>query len=400
MPLLVIDQLRGNPRFIMFIAGMFSTAILIGAREYARVRYGLEVMGDASGVGVVAGTFAVTASLSSVLGGRVVDSYKPRIVLIGGLITNGLLNALLTIMIATSSLNVISLIAVTALEGICTGFLLPALLKVQASLVGKEARGSAEIINILRVGLGTLVGMLIATALGAPAIIMAVCAGLSFLGAWLAWFTTRSLAHGQLVKTNHTFRHVVEELKNNPPFRAVVFMDLVLVFLIPTQLTNIVLADLNLLSLTTIAFTAALIGVICGQLALSISGLQITVRRNLNLAYCTFVVLVVVGFVTLQNDWLVRQYFVMSVLLFIGSATSSYALGTTSALLQQLVPAEIRGTVAGYINLGRWMLIAVGAWILATIAVVHDVRWLLAFLALMLITGWLATRGFRGISLR
>lgn len=393
-------QLRATPRFFGYMLALVPASLLIGMREIARLEYGLSTTGNVSGVGVIAGSFSIAVAVTSVFGGRAADRFRPRSILVTGLALTAVISSLIALLIATDRMTIVTLVMLSAAEGVAAAFLLPAVIKGQAAIVAADAKGSAEIVNLLRLGLGTLLGVVIAGWLDDPVLTMVVGAVFTVVAAIAMWLIASDARPAHASASNHSFRRVVADIAANPALRTAVVIDLVIALTLPTQLTSVVLTERDRLALSGVAFAAGLSGVVAGQLLLAVTGLREAVRRNLTIAYSIFLALALIGVFGLAEGWAMRNTTVMVAMLFIGSASSAYALATTGGLIQQHVPDEIRGTLAGLMNTGRFILIALGAWLLTTVALLSDARYVMGFLALELAVVLVATRAFAGITLR
>ncbi|MBM3687308.1 MAG: MFS transporter, partial [Actinobacteria bacterium] len=158
----VLDQLKGSPRFALFMLLMVPAAGTIGAKEAARLDYVTDAFGSALGIGSVGAVIAVGTAIAGSVAGPLCDRINPRGVLL-----------LSFAMIAASNLVTVALLIQGALAtglievlafwyGLAFGIGVPALLKLQAALVPLDARGSAEIINILRLSVGGIIGVFLA----------------------------------------------------------------------------------------------------------------------------------------------------------------------------------------------------------------------------------------------
>ena len=89
---------------------------------------------------------------------------------------------------------------------------------------------------------------------------------------------------------------------------------------------------------------------------------------------------------------------ITTLLFVVGSATSTYAVSYTSALIQQGVPEDIRGRLTGFMTAGRSVLIAGAALVTVMVAEGLNSVPMLVMLAGALVILIVATHAFRGLS--
>jgi len=399
----VLDQLKGSPRFALFMLLMVPAAGTIGAKEAARLDYVTDAFGSALGIGSVGAVIAVGTAIAGSVAGPLCDRINPRGVLL-----------LSFAMIAASNLVTVALLIQGALAtglievlafwyGLAFGIGVPALLKLQAALVPLDARGSAEIINILRLSVGGIIGVFLARISPSPEVTLAACAAtLAVVGVGVAVLTrpvrpavSASPAAGQSGAGFAGLRRVLREM---PVLRSIVIADLVITFVVPTQLSNVVLVDEGNESLVLLVLLGGVVGVMVGRLSLVVTGSLGPVRRQLVGVFTAYAVVCVASVLVVAAGWLLASGLVAGAFVLLGSATSSYCLGLLAALVQQTVPDHVRGALSGLMAAARSLLIALAASVITLIVLPFSAMAVLMVLSVLTIGSLLVLRGFRGIT--
>lgn len=369
----------------------------VGAREAARLDYLADSLPGEVGVGMVALVYALALAGGSVLAGRGVDTRDARPVLVGSMVLSGALAGGNAWVLTRGAMPVGWLLASTALEAALLGAAGTSLLKIQAALVPTASRGAAETVNIVRIGLGVAAGTVVAGILGEPvagltlAAVLLVMVGLAT--AAVTWSADVPRATGGRVR----MAHLVENVRARPALRATILVDLALAVVLPTQFIALVVTDQQAPELATLAFTASLLGLLLGRLALLVTGIDAAVARRLRVAYLTFAALLVAATPSLVGGWVLDYPALVAALLFVGSALMAFSQNVPLALLQQQVPEEIRGSLSGAMNAARNLLIAGTALSLSALTHVFSSAVLTAALGVLLVAGYLVTGQFRGI---
>ena len=396
----VFALLRSSTRFWVLSTVTLVSAASVAGREIARLKFATEALGDASGIGIIGVVFAVTLGASGLVFGRVVDVRNPRRLYVGSLLFSAVLAAFNVWVLAQGTMPLWWMIVTTALEGVYFGIAGPAYLKIQAALVGPSAKGAAEIVSILRLGVGAIIGTLLAGLSDRPGPILAGCAVAAAVSALAVELVVRSVPFSAERTEMAPLAVIRSRLRDVPWIRPTIVADLVLAFVLPTQFVALVIIDRSLESVTTTAFVSSLSGVLAGRLLLTVIGLRGDLRRAVLLPYVLFLVLTAVGAAAMIDDWIFDRPIVIAVGLFLGSAAMTYAQSATAALIQQQVPEEIRGAVSGAMNGGRNALMAISGGIVAAIAVATSAMGITVALTIGLVVGLVVTGGFRGVRLR
>ena len=389
-------EVRRSPRFLALMLVMLVAAVGYGGRDTARLAYMTELTGDASGIGISAALFAIGLAMGGLMSGPIADRFDPRRLLVVGMALQGLgslvIGGLLLVGVTTPEVYAV----VALLEGAFAGACVPALVTTQAAMVPTDARGSAEIISILRLGLGAAIGIVlaglspspVATVLGVGVLLVAVSVPIAFI--------TAPIDIPRRVR--HLAGRVLDTLRTHPVLRRVVVADLVLCIVLPTQFTNLILADRKDPSLVSAALVGGVLGVLVGRLVLTATGSHGAVRWQLLVSDGGYIALCFVGIFLVATDAAFASPWIPAILLFTGGGLAAYTQGLLAALVQQQVPDDVRGRLSGAMAAARSLLIAASAILLTAIVVPLSAIGGIVFVTVAGLVALLALRGFRGIT--
>jgi hypothetical protein len=367
-------------------------AATLGAKERARLDYVTEAFGDARGIGTVAVVMAVSLAVGGVTAGVLADRVRPQLLLFSGICATVLVNLATGLALLDGPLSIDRVVASTAVEWVSAGIIIPALLKVQATLVPQDARGSAEIVNVLRLGIGGIIGILLASYSPSSAATVLACAGVMACVGIGQLVVTRGLpSPARSVAAGRAEMSLWAVLRTNGALRRVVIADLVLTFVIPTQLSNSVLVEEGDVVLVLPVLLNGVFGVLVGRLTLLFTGSLGDVRRALLISF---------GLYATVAGLLLERAELASVGIFLGSSLSAFALGMLSALVQQLVPDDIRGALSGSMAAARSLLVGASAGLLAILIVPLSSEAVIVVVAVLAVAALAAVRGFSGIAAR
>ena len=235
-----LGEVRQSPRFLALMLVMLVAAIGYGGRDVSRLRYTTELTGDALGIGVAAAVFAVGLALGGLASGPITDRFDPRRLLVAGMALQGCVS-LVTAVMLLMGVTTDGAFAVTILvDGVFAGACVPALATTQAAMVPASARGSAEIISILRLGIGVALGLMLSGLSPSPGVTLIGVGVVLCLVAVPIALITRPV---EIPRRRRDSGRVLEVLKTHPVLRRVVVADLVLCVAVPTQFANVILAS-------------------------------------------------------------------------------------------------------------------------------------------------------------
>lgn len=393
----VLDQLKGSPRFAVFMLVMLPTAIALGAKEVARLQYVTGVFGSAGGIGTVGVVVAVAVALGGATSGPLCDRINPRGVLIISILGVACSNVISSTLIFRGELTVPIVLVIAVFDGASLGVGAPALLKIQAALVPHDARGSAEIVNIFRLSLGAVVGLILASLSPSPAYTLLVGGAVTFgVAAGVAWVTSRvSATRVRSVQAGPV--GLWSTLFALPSLRYVVIADLVLTFAIPTQLSNVVLAEEGDVSLILPVLLAGVLGVLIGRLTLVATGSTGDVRRQLLVAFGVFIGVALLAVPLTVSGFTLESGLISACFILAGSASSSYVLGLLAALVQQQVPDDVRGALSGFMAAARSLLIAGAAALITAVVVPLSSAAVVVTVCALAVVALAVVRGFAGV---
>lgn len=394
----VIGLLRPTPRIFVLSGVLLLTAATVAARETARIDYATDSVGSEAGVGLVAAVWAISLAVISPWGGRLADARRAGTILVLAFMVAAVNQLASAWVLSQGTMPVPYLVATSIVEGLIFGLVVPALVKVQAAIVRPDARGAAEILNILRIGIGGVIGAFLGAA-STPVAVNFVGGLVVVAVAIVIHVLTRSVDMPVRRAGLASWIEVRAHLRTVPWIRPTIVTDLVLTFVLPTQFIALVIVDRGADELTSVALVSSLLGVLVGRLLLTATGLRGDLRRRVLLPIIVFAALGAIGAVTMIDDWLLDHPPLLAVLVFIASMAMTTAQAIPLALLQQQLPDEVRGAVSGVMNAARYLLVAGAVAILAAVTVGFTAVQSAGLLCILAVVGIASTRGFRGLRL-
>ncbi|MBM3670508.1 MAG: hypothetical protein FJW97_10985 [Actinobacteria bacterium] len=175
-------------------------------------------------------------------------------------------------------------------------------------------------------------------------------------------------------------------------------MDLTLSLVIPTQLVNLVMSNLDAPNIAAASIASGMVGVLLGRLALTLIGFRGNPRVILLITVGSLCCVQFLGAVSLTDRWILSQPLALPAIVILGTIASTYAQGLLAAIIQQDVTEEYRGRLGSILVAGRNILISVGALAGALGAATLGAQWLLGLLACSLLVVIGVTRGFSVLS--
>ncbi|MFM8516168.1 MAG: MFS transporter [Actinomycetota bacterium] len=395
----VFQQLRATPRIFAFMGLLIGSAMSLGAREVARWQYLDEAFSDEWGLGETAAVAAVTVAVTSLTLGRVMDRRDPRPFVLVAFALAILPNGLIGFLLLQGPLPIWIALVAAAFDGAGLGLAGVSLLKTQAAFVNPGAEGAAEILNVLRLGIGGVLGALLAGLSPDPAWTLLATVPLLAVSSFLVWIVMRPITPrtppAGLARIGLS---VVAYLRATPRLARIVGVDLTLSLVIPTQLVNLVLTNLDAPNIAAASIASGMVGVLLGRLALTLIGFRGNPRLILLITVGSLSCLQFLGAVSLTDRWILSQPLALPAIVILGTIASTYAQGLLAAIIQQEVAEEYRGRLGSILVAGRNILISVGALAGALSAVTLGAQWLLGLLACSLLVVIGVTRGFSVLS--
>jgi hypothetical protein len=253
-------------------------------------------------------------------------------------------------------------------------------------------------VNILRSGVGAALGTVVAGIIGDDVATLVLSGATSVtVGAAIAAIVA-PMSIPAPVAFRRRVRDLVPAVRARPALRRTAIVDLVFAVVLPTQFIALVIVDLDAPEVATVAFTASLLGVLLGRLALTVTGLRGSPTRRLRATYLGFTALCVVATPALIGGWILERTVLLAVMLFTGSALISFAQSLPIALLQQQVPDEFRGSLSGAMNAARSLLIGAAAAAFTVLTYIHNATVLAAAVTATLAAGYLLAGRFQGLT--
>lgn len=390
----VYAQLRQTPRVFVFMALLLGGAISLGSKEVARWQYLDEAFDSEWGLGSAAAISAVAVAVTSLLVGRIIDRRDPRPFVVGALTFAALGNLAVAVVLIPGPISAPWILLSATIDGAALGVGGVALLKMQAAFVRPGAEGAAEIVNILRLGIGGVIGAVLGGLSPDPTVTLMV--GSTFLLVTVVglWWVMRPVTPRPSASGRTGMVAVLGYLRTARALRGLVIIDLALAFVIPTQLVNLVLVGMDAPQVASLSIAAGMVGVLVGRLALAVVGFRGDPRRLLTLMVVGLALAQMLASLALTDGWLIDQLLLLPAIIIIGSIFSTYAQGVTASIIQQEVAEEHRGGLASILVAGRNVLISVAALGGAALAVAWGPQALIGVLALGLIVVLVASRRF------
>lgn len=393
----VYAQLRSTPRVFVFMALLLGGAISLGSKEVARWQYLNEAFDSELGLGTAAAISAVAVAVTSLSLGRIIDRRDPRPFVVGALTFAALGNLAVAFVLIPGPIAPPWILLSATIDGAALGVGGVALLKMQAAFVRPGAEGAAEIVNILRLGIGGVIGAVLGGLSPDPSVTLMV--GSTFLLATIVglWWVMRPVTPRPSARGRTGMVAVLGYLRSAGTLRGLVIIDLALAFVIPTQLVNLVLVGRDAPQVASLSIAAGMVGVLVGRLALAVVGFRGDPRRLLTLMVVGLALAQMLASLALKDGWLMGQLLLLPAIIIVGSIFSTYAQGVTASIIQQEVAEEHRGGVASILVAGRNVLISVAALGGAALAVAWGPQVLVGVLALSLIVVLIASRRFAAV---
>lgn len=390
----VYAQLRPTPRVFVFMALLLGGAISLGSKEVARWQYLDEAFDSEWGLGSAAAISAVAVAVTSLFVGRIVDRRDPRPFVVTALGFGAVGNLIVALVLIPGPISPGWIVLSALIDGATIGMGGVALLKTQAAFVRPGAEGAAEIVNILRLGVGGVIGAVLGGLSPDPTLTLIVGSILLLATVVGLWWAMRSVTPRPSARGRTGMVAVLGYLRSARALRGLVIIDLALAFVIPTQLVNLVLVGMDAPQVASLSIAAGMVGVLVGRLALAVVGFRGDPRRLLTLMVVGLALAQILAAVGLTDGWLIDQVLVLPAIIIIGSIFSTYAQGVTASIIQQEVAEEHRGGLASILVAGRNVLISVAALASAALAVAWGPQALIGVLALGLIVVLVASRRF------
>lgn len=394
----IFQQLRATPRIFGFTAALLITAVSLGAKEVARWQYLRDSFDSEWGIGAAAAVSAITLALSGFLLGRIIDHRDPRPYVILAIVVAGMGNIVIGVSLLQGPLPTWLVLIAAVFDGAALGIGGVALLKTQAAFVKPGAEGAAEILNILRLGIGGVVGALLAGISPSPSatfLVGTIFLVIGVIGTWIAMRPITPRMPTRQGSTDATSLRVY--LHSAHSLRRTIIIDLILALVIPTQLVNLALFNFDVPQLASRSIAGGLAGVLVGRLALTLIGFRGNPRIILISTTCGLSAVQLLSALTLTDDWLLDQTILLPLIVIIGTSFSTYAQGLIAAIIQQQVVEDHRGGVSAVLVVGRNVLISIGALVGTLVTATWGAQAVIAFLGCSLIVVIALTKGFASV---
>lgn len=393
--------LATNRRYLLFTLVVLMPAVAFGALTTARAALAMSAFGGAVGLGSIAVVISLAAGAAAIPSGAISDAFGPRTVFLVSGLASATVNAVTAWMAVTGQLTALNFMVLAGVDGAFAAMNATSFVPMQVSLVEPRDRGSAQIVHVLRLSLGALIGTFIAGVVAAPAAVAFAASLIVAVFNLIAWRIARPSRTHDKSRTRSTvridLRGLLATVRGNRPLAYLITLLVVLTFVIPTQLVGLVLADNGLLRYGYQASMAGLLGFLAARLVLMATGLRLPPRGTMLITMSIYTGVTLVGAVLLYADLLLGNIPLVLALVFIASLASGIALEFNSALVQQLCPDAIRGRITGLITSGRAIMTAIGAFVATTIQLALDEPELVGTLTVLGILVLVLTRGFARI---
>ncbi|MGI9135670.1 MAG: MFS transporter [Candidatus Nanopelagicales bacterium] len=393
-------QLRSSPRLLILMVILLANAAAVGAMLVARLQFATAITGSGSGIGSLSLVAALAGGLFGLPSGTLIDRVNPRKALLLVQLSFGVTNVGLGLLLIFAPPPFSVIVVLTFIDGILASLAVPALAATQAALVPHDARGAAEIMNLLRLGLGGIIGTIVAARFDRPGETIILCGLVTAASGVAAFCVSRSAAFERSSPEPLNFR-AIEKLfatvRALPPLRRAVVADLVLRFVIPTQIVNLLLIEKGIKNAAPAIIMGGVIGVFAGNLWLARTGLGGRINRSVLRAFYGFSICIGIASLLSIGDYLVSNIPLLILLVALGSGMGIYAQGLLAALIQQRSPDDIRGRLTGGVQALRQFTLAAGVLFATVTSGVYSTQilgWTITALAAITLV---SLRGFRPI---
>ncbi len=397
----MLADLAGNRRIFGFIAVLLGTTIGASALAVARVVFIGRSDLPPSTFGIVASLGLLGSAVVAFPAGAWVDRANPRHLLLLAMTLTGSINVLIGLLVLSGRLSAPLLIALQVIDMAAVMVQIPAILTTQAALVSPGARGSAQIISLTGAGLGAVVGSVVAGVVSDPALVFLGTGFLFVFTGFSAFVVSMPARFPPRVRASlrETVGLVAPRIRQTPGLPAVLVTDVVMRTLVPTTLVAVILLNLGAPQLASQMLAGGSAGYLLGNLALNVRGIHGRLRRRLLTCYSGYACALLLAAGLLHNglsvDW--PQPVILTFLVSAGTALSAYALGISSALVQQRSPDDIRGRLVGLLVIPTRALQAAAASLLVGAVAAGTAPIVLTGLAGAIIVAVLALRTFKPI---
>ena len=393
--------LGANPRFALLSLVMLMPAMSFGAVGVARVREATYVFGGVAGIGTIATVAALAAGVAAIPAGAIADAINPRIVFVVASFLGALVNIVGTVLAMRDALQPGQFMMLAAFDGAIAAINSTSVVPMQMSLVDSADTGAAQIVHVVRLSVGALVGTIVANVFSNTGTVVLVSSALLASSSLIAWFLVRPSAVQSAGRarrhTRASIGDVFRVIGADHGLRNAIVVMLAMNLVVPTQLVAVVLADNQLSRFSFPAAMAGLIGALGARLVLMKTGLALPVTRTLRTTFGFYTALTAFGAILLWFDALLGRLPLVVIMVFLGTAASSITLEFTSALVQQTCPDDIRGRITGLLTSARALMTAIGATLATSIQISADEPELVTVLALAALAVLVGSRGFSRI---
>jgi len=396
-------QLRTSPRVFVFMSVMLVTSTSIGASAVAKLQFATTLTGSEFGIGALSLVAALGGAVMGLPAGTLVDRFNPRWILLGIIATMVTINGGSALALTFGKPSFALFIALAFVEGLVVAISVPTIAAIQAAMVRTDARGAAEILNLLRLAIGGISGTVLASRIDAPNVTLFICAGLSAMAWPLVWKSTSGVDFARKsteIIGPGAIMELFTRLRHLPLLRQTVIADLVLRLVIPTQLVNLFIVDKSAQDIAAFVILGGVLGVFAGNISLAVTGLRGRLDLRLRVSFCLYAANIALGSLLMIDDLLLSRTTLLVIIVVIGSALSTYVQGLIAAMIQQRSPDDIRGRLTGGLAGVRMLLVAVGVLlgtVITTVFFTQVFSWTLFALA---VAALIALKGFRYVGAR
>lgn len=379
------------------MAGLAPGAIVIGIFGVTRALTATEVFGDETGIGTTAAFAAIAGAVAGLVSGPILDRWNARWILIAAMVLFGVSQLVTFSLYVTGHLAPALLTALSIVDGFLVGMQITALLTTQAGLVSHANRGIAEITNALRIGLGSLVGTLLATSVLALGTALLLSGIIVLLVTAVTVWTTRGFVPAHAVD-RATFHDAWVIFTSDRPLRSALIIGALLALVLPTQLVNLVIVDMDIPQMVGVAALAGVVGVLGARFHLSLTGLRGSLTARVLRSYVVFTLALALAWVVVLVDTRALILASLAPLILVGSWSSSLAFGLVAATVQQRLPDSVRGRFTGASGFVLGLAVAGGVLAATLVITPQDTKTLLPLMIAALLVVLVITRGFRGLA--
>lgn len=395
----VFSQIGHAPGLYVLMGVMLPVTVAAMLVSTARNAFAAAGFDGATGVGNVAVAATIGGGVAGVLAGSLADRVSPRKLLIVIYLSMSLVTGFLWWLILQENVSRGAFLSVAFMDGALVAVSVTALAKFQARLVPHEAKGAAESVSGIRSSIGSLLGIFIGLRVGSGAGSILLAATLFVVVSLLFAVLTKepALRARSMAVPPGSARDFIRALKRQRELRQIVIADALMYLALPSALLSLGVVAEDIADLNPILLSAGIIGVLLGRLLVAARGTLGPVPRDLTIATVLYSMLAIGSWYLLEEDWLLDQIVLLTMIATIASACGSFVQALISAKLQEQLPEDLRARGTGVIYGLRSLQLTIGVMFATWVITGWSLHEYLIVVGAGLLLVTIALRGFRRI---